>query len=72
MTIIELQELFRTQLICEPRKVFYMKQQGSAVSILSHDVDNNTFQDLMNDLVGYTYQESAGNDNWPLFVKDEV
>ena len=72
MTTIELQELFRKQLICEPKKVFYMKQQGEAVSVLSHEIDNNTFQDLMNDLAGYTYQDSVGNDSWPRFVKDEV
>ncbi len=78
MTVIELQELFRTQLICEPKKIFYMKQQGGpdvsqiTASVLSHDVENNTFHDLMEDLKGYTYQDSVGNDNWPRFVKDEV
>ncbi len=72
MTTIELQELFRKQLICEPKKVFYMKQQGEAVSILSHELDSNTFQDLMEDLVGYTYKDQVGNDSWPLFIKDTV
>lgn len=77
MTVIELQELFRTQLICDPAKVFYMKQQGGpeihqiTAQVLSHDVKNNTFADLMADLAGYSYQDSVGNDLWPRFKKDE-
>ena len=78
MTVIELQELFRTQLICEPEKVFYLKQSGGPephqmqVQVLSHSIKDNTFNDLQADLAGYSYQDSVGNDNWPRFVKDEL
>lgn len=78
MNTIELQELFRKQLICEPAKVYYMKQYGGpeihqiTAQVLSHDVKNATFDDLLADLEGYTYLDSVGNDDWPRFKKDEV
>lgn len=76
MTATQLQELFETQLATGAKKLFYMTvQPGSEVgqltaSILKHDTELGTFDDLLTSLSGYTYQETVGNANWPRFVKD--
>lgn len=76
MTAPELQTLFEVQLSKQPRKMFYMKQQGGpevhqiTASVLTHDSAAGTWDDLLADLVGYTYQDSVGDSKWPRFVKD--
>ena len=76
MTVTELQELFKTQLDTGAKKLFYMTVQDGdepgqlTASILKHDTELGTFDDLLASLSGYTYQETVGNANWPRFVKD--
>ncbi len=76
MTATELEQLFSTQLATGPKKVFYMTQQGGPeitqiqASVLSHDTEAGTWDDLLASLAGYTYQDSVGNANWPRFKKD--
>jgi hypothetical protein len=77
MTVTQLQELFKTQLDTGAKKLFYMTVQGGSemnqltASILKHNTEEGTFDDLLASLNGYTYQETVGNASWPRFVKDE-
>lgn len=77
MTVQELQELFKTQLDAGGKKVFYMTVQNGSesnqltVSILKHDTDAGTWDDLLASLSGYTYQETVGNAHWPRFKKEQ-
>lgn len=76
MTSTELQELFKAQLDAGGKKVFYMTVQGGpemhqmSASILKHDTEAGTFDDLLASLVGYTYQDTVGQAHWPRFKKD--
>lgn len=76
MTAQELEQLFKTQLDTGAKKLFYMTIQPGVDghqltgSILKHDTEAGTFDDLLTSLSGYTYQETVGNANWPRFVKD--
>lgn len=76
MTATELQELFKTQLDLGSTKVFYMTthtdpaSHQTQASVLKHDTEAGTFDDLLASLAGYTYQDSVGEAKWPRFKKD--
>lgn len=76
MTATELQELFRDQLATGATKVFYMTTQTDPVthqatgSVLKHDTDAGTWDDLLESLAGHSYYDTLGQGRWPHFVKD--
>lgn len=78
MTVTELQELFKLQLDAGAKKVFYMTIQGGpdmhqmTGSILKHDTETASFDDLLASLNGYAFEELVGNAKWPRFRKAQA
>ena len=76
MTTTELQALFKHQLDAGLKKVFYMIVEGGPEvhqitgKVLTHSTEQASFDDLLNSLTGYTYQDSIGESQWPRFKKD--
>lgn len=73
MTATELQALFETQLAQGSKKLFYLRQDtADTMSVLRHDTETGSFDDLLLSLQGYTHHESVGESQWPRFIKETL
>jgi hypothetical protein len=75
MTAQELESLFQTQLAQGAVKLYYQLQQPGetnrlTISVMSHNTEHGSFDQLLDSLESYTYSRSVGTDNWPIFTKD--
>jgi hypothetical protein len=78
MTIAELQALFQTQTDTGAVNLYYQLQQPGVgnnaitISVMVHNIDTGTWQDLLDSLQGFVYTRQAGPANWPIFIKDNT
>jgi hypothetical protein len=78
MTTTELQALFQTQIDNGAVNLYYQLQQPGVgnnsitISVMVHSIETSTWQDLLESLDGFEYARQAGQDNWPIFIKDNT
>lgn len=70
MTATELKDLFESQLASGTEKVYYMTQDGASASVLSHDIRQASWEDLLVSLAGYTYETTDTGSRVPRWKKD--
>jgi hypothetical protein len=78
MTTTELQALFQTQLDSGAVNLYYQLEQPGVgnnaitISVMVHNVDTGSWEDLLDSLQGFVYTRSAGPANWPIFIKENT
>jgi hypothetical protein len=78
MTTTELQALFQTQRDSGAVNLYYQLEQPGVgnnaitISVMVHNIDTSTWEDLLASLDGFKYTRSAGPANWPIFIKENT
>lgn len=78
MTTTELQALFQTQLDSGAVNLYYQLEQPGVgnnaitISVMVHNVDTGSWEDLLDSLQVFVYTRSAGPANWPIFIKENT
>ena len=78
MTTTELQALFQTQIDTGAANLYYQLQQPGVgnnaitISVMVHNVDTGTWEDILDSLDSFEYTGQAGQLNWPIFIKENT